>query len=140
MHNFEWLSVNHSDPTFARRVIPADIEGPDAPDPGTSNKQWGVIHIKTNLHYPQGFFRLHQLEQQEVFPELTLIVAKRVTTPPKGDAQPGTEYTYIQGAIAKDSVVSVGVKKIRAGDYYIIYKRKVPKKGHANCPKLNLIF
>ena len=42
---------------------------------------------------------------------------------------PGTEYAYIQGNIAKDSVVSVKVDKIRAGDYYIIYKRKEAKKG-----------
>jgi hypothetical protein len=57
---FLTMSINHSDPTFRKRVIPADIEGIDAPNQSdSSNKQWGVIHIKTKLHYPHGFFRLH---------------------------------------------------------------------------------
>lgn len=131
---FLTMSINHSDPTFRKRVIPADIEGIDAPNQSdSSNKQWGVIHIKTKLHYPHGFFRLHQLEQQGKYPELTLIVAKKVTIPPKGEGEVTTEFGYIQGAIANDSMVSVKVDKIRAGDYYIIYKCKEAKKGQSPC-------
>jgi hypothetical protein len=62
--NFETLSVNHSDPTYTKRLIPADIEGSDAPSEqaSSSNSQWGVFHVKTRFHYPHAFFRIHQLE------------------------------------------------------------------------------
>lgn len=35
---FKYLTVNHSDPTYHRRVFGADIEGPDAPEGGSKNK------------------------------------------------------------------------------------------------------
>lgn len=127
------MTVNHSDPTYHRRTFSADIEGPDAPEgAGTKNKQWGIMHIKMKMHYPFGFFRIYQLDTmhldrsdstQEEYPEMQFYVAKKVTTPPKGEnSQCGIEYAYLQGDTGKKQHLSVKVNKIRAGDYYIVYK------------------
>jgi hypothetical protein len=76
---FKYLTVNHSDPTYYRRTFSADIEGPDAPEGGLKNKQWGIMHVKMKMHYPFGFFRIYQLDTmhldrsdstQEEYPEM----------------------------------------------------------------------
>lgn len=59
---FQYLTVNHSDPTYFKRTFSADIEGPEAPEGGSKNKHWGIIHVRMKMHYPYGFFRIYQLD------------------------------------------------------------------------------
>jgi hypothetical protein len=73
------------------------------------------------------------------YPEMTIFVAKKVTTPPRGEnGECGIEYAYLQGAIGRCPTLGVKVNKIRSGDYFIVYK--VNFASSHLCKKINISF
>ena len=149
--------MSPSDPTYSRRVVEADIREEDEAgdeDAGPKGKRpaahegWGVMHVKAKLHAKQVFFRLCQLDRkfqdrrgQSVdpeYPELTLLVVRKFTAPPKDETTPGgMEYAYLEGASAKAASVGARVDGVRGGEYLVVYKAAFGPED--TCRKLNLV-
>jgi len=166
VEQFQTLTISHSDPTFSRRILPADVIDEKELEVGADDdieaaaktkrgggaagtKGWGVIHIHSKLHARQAFFRLCQLDRKFQdrgddkpdleYADLTLLVVKKFKTPPTA-ANPrcGLEYAYMEGASGKDASIGLRLDGLRGGEYLIIYKANFKAK-HV-CQKLNLIF
>lgn len=92
--NFRYITINHSDPTWSRRIIPCEIPNLEKTEIGS----WGVIKIRITKHADSAFFRLFQLHERfatvkgNAFgivpkwedPEMTLIIIKKAKIPPRG--------------------------------------------------------
>jgi len=152
--------VSPSDPTYSRRVVEADIiEEDEAGDADgdlagrkgkgpPAHKGWGIIHVKAKLHAKQVFFRLCQLDRKfqdrggdkpdPEYPELTLLVVRKFTAPPRDESTPGgMEYAYLEGATGKAASVGARIDGVRGGEYLVVYKAAVTPED--TCRKLNLV-
>lgn len=150
---FTTLTVNHSDPTYSRRVLPADIP-PKRSIFDSSLVEWGCFRVRVaGQHAAHAFFRIFQLnkcflpKEQQVrsfeYPCLYVIVVKKSRLPPKNQrtttAVCHTEYTYLNGKVGKQASIGLKIDSIRPGDYFIFY-RAVYTSKHTQSPKLNFVM
>lgn len=148
---FRYITINHSDPTFERRVIPCDV--PPLTNKSKKVESWGVLKIQINKHANVAFFRLFQLAERFADveldqkgnkpkwedPEITMIVVKKAKCPPRGGSSTcETEYAFLEGVAAKRPSVGVRIDSMRGGEYLVIYK--ADWKPYHKCQKLNLRF
>lgn len=132
---FRYITINHSDPTFERRVIPCDV--PPLTKKSKKVESWGVLKIQINKHANVAFFRLFQLAERFANveldqkgnkptwedPEITMMVVKKAKCPPRGGSSTcETEYAFLEGIAAKSPSVGVRIDSMRGGEYLVIYK------------------
>lgn len=129
---FKSVTINHTDLTYALRVIPADVV-----QPGFESDQeaddWAVMHLRCQQNAPLMFFRICQMDrkflenEEEIttyeYPQVTMIVVKKARLPPKTEYSTATvEFAYLEGVQGKLPSLGVRVNFFRKGDYYILYK------------------